>query len=67
MRKENWKAWCRAAGIRALRTMAQSAIAALGTGAAFYTVDWKAVGAVALMAGVLSILMSLSGLPEVQL
>lgn len=66
MRKENWKAWCWAAGSRALRTMAQSAIAALGTGAAFYTVDWKAVGAVALMAGVLSILMSLSGLPEVQ-
>ena len=66
MREENWRAWCRAAGTPALRTMPQSPIAALGTGAAFYTVDWKAVGAVALMAGVLSILTSLSGLPEVQ-
>ena len=46
--------------------MAQTALAALGTGAAFYTVDWKAVGLMALMAGIISVLTSLAGLPEVQ-
>ena len=66
MNKANWKSWLRAAGIRALRTMAQSAVAALGTGAAFYTVDWRAVGMVAAMAGLVSVLTSLGGLPEVQ-
>ena len=46
--------------------MGQSAVAALGTGAAFYTVDWRAVGMVAAMAGLVSVLTSLGGLPEVQ-
>lgn len=66
MNKAYWKSWLRAAGIRALRTMGQSAVAALGTGAAFYTVDWRAVGMVAGMAGLVSVLTSLGGLPEVQ-
>lgn len=46
--------------------MGQSAVAALGTGAAFYTVDGRAVGMVAVMAGLVSVLTSLGGLPEVQ-
>lgn len=66
MNKAYWKSWLRAVGIRALRTMGQSAVAALGTGAAFYTVDWRAVGMVAVMAGLVSVLTSLGGLPEVQ-
>ena len=63
MKQSYWLSWSKAAGIRALRSMSQTAIAALGAGAAFYTVDWKAVG---LMAGIISVLTSLAGLPEVQ-
>ena len=66
MKQSYWLSWSKAAGIRALRAMSQTAIAALGTGAAFYTVDWKAVGLMALMAGIISVLTSLAGLPEVQ-
>lgn len=66
MKQSYWLSWSKAAGIRALRSMSQTAIAALGTGAAFYTVDWKAVGVMALMAGIVSVLTSLAGLPEVQ-
>ena len=66
MKQSFWLSWSKAAGIRALRSMSQTAIAALGTGAAFYTVDWKAVGVMALMAGIVSVLTSLAGLPEVQ-
>lgn len=66
MKQSYWLSWSKAAGIRALRSMAQTALAALGTGAAFYTVDWKAVGLMALMAGIISVLTSLAGLPEVQ-
>ena len=66
MKQSYWLSWSKAAGIRALRSMSQTALAALGTGAAFYTVDWKAVGLMALMAGIISVLTSLAGLPEVQ-
>lgn len=59
------KKWWKAAGIRALKTVAQSAIAAIGTTAAFYEVNWYAVGMTALLAGVLSLLTSVAGLPEV--
>ena len=66
MKQSFWLSWSKAAGLRAVRAMAQTALAALGTGAAFYTVDWKAVGVMALMAGIISVLTSLAGLPEVQ-
>ncbi len=56
--------WVRAALIRALRTFAQSAIAAIGTSAAIGDVDWGVVLGTASLAGVLSVLTSLSGLPE---
>lgn len=58
--------WLRAAGIRAIRTVAQAAVAAIGSTAAFSEVDWMLVGSVALLSGVLSILTSISGLPEVE-
>lgn len=61
------KAWWKAAGIRALRTVAQGALAAIGTSAVVLSdVNWLVVASTAAMAGVLSFLMSLAGLPEVK-
>ena len=59
------KAWWKAASIRALRTVAQTAVATIGTAVALEAVDWKFVVSAALLAGVLSMLTSLGGLPEV--
>lgn len=59
------KAWWRAAGIRAIKTVAQAALGAIGTAALIGEVNWIAVASAAAMAGVLSLLMSLAGLPEV--
>lgn len=61
---KNWKRWGKAAGIRAVKTMAQTAIATIGTAAVLGGVDWLAVGSAALLAGVLSVLTSVAGLPE---
>lgn len=58
-------AWWAAAGIRALKTVAQAAIAAIGSTAVFSQIDWAVVGSTALVAGILSLLTSLAGLPEV--
>lgn len=58
------KKWLKAAGIRAIRTLAQSMIAALGCSLTIYEVDWKYVAGVSVLAAVLSILTSLAGLPE---
>lgn len=60
------KAWWKAAGIRALKTVAQAALGAIGTAALIGEVNWPAVASMAAMAGVLSLLMSLAGLPEVK-
>jgi hypothetical protein len=60
----NWKSWFKCAGIRALKTMAQTAVAAIGTAYAFNDVNWLAVGSATLLAGVLSLLTSTAGLPE---
>lgn len=59
-------AWWAAAGIRALKTVAQAAIAAIGSTAVFSQIDWAVVGSTALVAGILSLLTSLAGLPEVE-
>lgn len=61
----NFKEWIKAAGIRAVRTVAQSAVAAIGTTALFSEVNWKIVASTALLSGVLSVLTSIAGLPEV--
>jgi hypothetical protein len=58
--------WVKAAGIRALRTMAQTAVATLGVSSTIGEVDWLTVGSTALLAGILSILTSVAGLPEVE-
>lgn len=59
------KQWWKAAAIRAIRTIAQTAIAAIGTTALIENVNWLVVGSTAALAGVLSLLTSLAGLPEV--
>ena len=60
------KQWCKAAGIRAAKTVAQTALATIGTSAVLAEVNWMVVGSAALMAGILSLLTSLMGLPEVK-
>ena len=60
------KRWWKAAGIRALKTVAQAALGAIGTAALIGEVNWIAVASAAAMAGVLSLLMSLAGLPELK-
>lgn len=56
--------WLKAAGIRAIRTVAQTAVATIGTTAVLAEVDWLMVGGSALLAGILSLLTSVAGLPE---
>ncbi len=63
--KEKTKKWLRAAGVRAIKTVAQTAVAAIGTAAVMGEVDWLAVASASVLAGVLSLLTSLAGLPEV--
>ena len=59
------KKWLYAAAVRALRTMAQAAIAAIGSAALLSQVEWDVVASTALLAAVLSLLTALAGLPEV--
>ena len=63
---KNWKTWLKAAGVRAVRTVAQTAIATIGTSAVMGEVNWIAVGSASLLAGILSLLTSVAGLPEVK-
>ena len=63
--KEYWINWAKAAGIRAVKTVAQSAIVAIGASAMISEVDWVVVASTAVLAGVVSILTSITGLPEV--
>lgn len=62
----NFKAWFRAAGVRAVKTVAQTAVATIGTSAAMGDVNWVLVGSASLLAGILSLLTSVAGLPEVK-
>ena len=61
---KNWKQWAKAAGIRAVKTVAQAAIAMIGTAAVMGEVQWGMVASAAALAGVLSLLTSVAGLPE---
>lgn len=62
----NWKSWAKAAGIRALKTAAQTAVATIGTTAVMREVNWVTVASASVLAGLLSILTSVKGLPEVK-
>lgn len=64
-KKWNWKQWSKAAGVRAVKTMAQTAIALIPASVMISAVDWKTVLGTAALAGVVSILTSLAGIPEV--
>lgn len=64
MMKYDFKEWIKAAGIRAIKTVAQTAIATIGTSAVMAEVNWLMVGSAALLAGILSLLTSVAGLPE---
>ncbi len=64
--KNNTRDWVKAAGIRAVKTVAQTAIATIGTSAVVSSVDWGMVASASVLAGFLSILTSIAGLPEVQ-
>lgn len=66
MRKIFTKEWFAAAGIRALKTVAQAAVASIGVTAMMHEVDWLVVGSTAALAGVLSLLTSVAGLPELE-
>ena len=62
---KKWKSWIKAAGIRAVKTIAQTAVATIGTSALLSQVDWRMVISASILAGVLSLLTSVAGLPEV--
>lgn len=61
---KNCKNWWKAAGIRAIKTVAQTAVATIGTAVVLGDVDWLMVGSAAVLAGLLSLLTSVAGLPE---
>ena len=63
---KSFKKWSKAAGVRAVKTIAQTAVATIGTSAVLSAVDWKVVISASLLAGLLSLLTSVAGLPEVK-
>ena len=65
IKSEKTLKWLKAAGIRAVKTICQTAIATIGTSAVLSAVDWKMVVSASVLSGILSILTSLAGLPEV--
>ena len=62
--KDSTKRWWKAAGVRAVKTVAQTAVATIGTSVAMGDVAWQLVGSASLLAGILSLLTSIAGLPE---
>ena len=63
---KNFKTWIKAAGIRAIKTVAQSAVATIGTAAVLGEVNWIMVASASVLSGILSLLTSIAGLPELK-
>lgn len=63
--KEYWNAWAKAAGVRAVKTVAQTAVATIGTAAVMGEVNWGVVVSASVLAGILSLATSVTGIPEV--
>mgnify|MGYP003504515616 CR=1 FL=1 len=64
--KEKFIKWIKAAGIRAIKTVAETAVATIGTSVVLSEVDWKIVISASILSGILSLLISIKGLPELQ-
>ena len=64
--KEYWIEWAKRAGVRAIKTVAQTAVATIGTAAVIGDVNWVMLASASALAGVLSLLTSVAGLPEVE-
>lgn len=66
MNKSNFKLWIKAAGVRAVKTAAQTAVATIGTSAVMGDVNWAVVASASALSGILSLLTSTAGIPEVE-
>ena len=66
MNKSNFKLWIKAAGVRAVKTAAQTAVATIGTAAVMGNVNWAVVASASALSGILSLLTSAAGIPEVE-
>lgn len=64
--KEYWKSWLKAAGVRSIKTVAQTFVATIGTSTVLGAVDWKMVVSASALSGVLSLATSVAGLPEIK-
>ena len=64
MKKYDWKSWIKAAGMRAIKTMAQTAVGLIGTSVVITDVSWQVVVSASILAGITSMLTSVAGLPE---
>lgn len=66
VKKYDFKKWCKAAGIRAIKTMAQTAVGVIGASAVMADVNWAMIASASVLAGIVSILTSVAGLPELE-
>lgn len=66
MTRKNWKKWLKAALVRAIKTIAQTAVSLISVGTIMSDINWVMVGSASLLAGILSVLTSVAGLPEVE-